>query len=202
MAYIFGVGCGGESACGYSSDRSGRLYVSDHYCSGPDTGSGAYLGIVDHAHRRPYIHAVAYHWSAVWEIGADGGKLADIHIVAYDRKGIDDDALGVLDVESGTDDGARRYEEPVATLVGLEAQLGERVEPAFVLCEAKPEREAHTGAREPCKPHAEEALTAPVVAEGIGFDEPHAIGIAFRHRDGYFSPGDYVVTKFHYGRQK
>lgn len=108
----------------------------------------------------------------------------------------------MLDVEPGADDGARGYEETIPTLVGLETQSGERVEASLVLCEAKPERETHTGARETCEPHAEEALTAPVVAEGIGFDEPRAIGIAFGRRDGHLRPCDYVVTKLHYGGQK
>lgn len=152
MPDVFGMGGGAYGAGRDAADGCARGYVAGHHGARAYTCSAADLDIVDYARAGTDIYAVSYQGGTV-NVGAYRCELAEIDVVAYHGSGIDYRAEAVLDVEAVTDACAGRDKQPVA-LVAVEHHFGQRIEPAFVLRQAEPERKTYRGARHAAEPDA------------------------------------------------
>ncbi len=161
-----------------------------------DAGARTDLYMVHDAGAGSDVDPVAYDGGRGGDVRPDGSQLAHVDIVADDGTRRDDRAAAVLEVESVADARARRDQQPVA-FVAVGHHLGERVEPALVLREPEPEREADGGARQTAQPDAEEAVAPAAVAEVVGADEFGAVAVAAGYGHGHFSLPDPVFLEVH-----
>lgn len=154
MCYVLGMRRNAQRTRGDSGDDCIGGYIASYDGSCSDIGSAAYLYIVDYAGARPDVHVIPNLGSGRY-ICTDGGELADMEVVANHCGTVDDGAAAVLYVEAIAYTCLSRNQQTVAAITANH-QLGQRVEPSFMLAKTEPKTETHRRAAPRTKPYLQQ----------------------------------------------